>query len=99
MYNVVPPSAELFSHIRPGNLADELNIEAFRFGKSKIGRNKQACGVYKRNEAGRDSFRHRSSSAAVTTDRAISAILLFSFIAVFLSRRYASSSLRLLAFI
>ena len=87
MRNVENAGAQLLTDVRPGHFADKLDFQAFLFGETEIGCNQQGRGVDKRYEPGGHFIRHRKSSAAVTTDWAISAIFFFSFIAVLRRRR------------
>ena len=78
---------ELVAHVRPRHLAHEIDVEAFGRGEALVDRDDQRGRVAKRNEADAQALiAHLNSSAAVITDCAISAIFLFSFMAVLRSR-------------
>ncbi len=73
---------ELVPDIGPRHLPHEIEMQALVLCEAEFGRRDQERGVDERDEADADGHRHRNSSAAVTTERAISAIFFFSFIAV-----------------
>ena len=75
------------SDVRPGDLADELDLQALIGGESACRGDDRRGGVDQRDEADLQAVRaHPRSSAAVTTDCAISEIFFFSFIATLRSR-------------
>jgi hypothetical protein len=85
MRGIEQADIELVAHVRPRHLAHELDIKPLGSGEALIDRNDQRGRVGQRDEPdpqSRLACGHRSSSAAVTTDWATSAIFLFSFIAV-----------------
>ena len=86
MGGIEQPDVELVAHVRPRDLAHEFDVEAFRRGKALVDRDQQRGGVGERDEPDPQPVAHLSNSAAVTTDCAISAIFLFSFMAVLRSR-------------
>ena len=85
MRGVEQADVELVAHVRPRHFAHQLDVEAFLGGEALVDRDEQrgrvASGMKPmRNRA--PLVAHLNISAAVITDCAISAIFLFSFIAV-----------------
>ena len=83
MCGVKQTDVELVAHVGPGNFPNELNIEPFIRAEILVDRDQQCGRIAERNETNAQAFAtHRSRSAAVMIDWAISTIFLFSFIAV-----------------
>ena len=91
MRGVENPDVELVADVRPRHFADEFDVEPFVGAKATVHRHDGCGGVAQRNETYAQTFKHflRSSlrahfnrSDAMTIDCAISAIFLFSFMAV-----------------
>ena len=83
MRGVEQADVELVAHVRPRHFAHQLDVEAFGRGEALVDRDDQRGRVAERDEADAQALvAHLNSSAAVMTDCAISAIFLFSFIAV-----------------
>ena len=83
MRGVEQADVELVAHVRPGDFAHQLDIQAFGCGEALVDCDDQRGRVHERDEADAQPLvAHLNSSDAVMTDCAISAIFLFSFIAV-----------------
>ena len=80
---VEQPDIELVAYVRPGDFPHQFDVEAFLGREALVDRDQQRGRVGERDEPDAQArIAHRSSSAAVITDCATSAIFLFSFIAV-----------------
>src|SRR4051812_15572603 len=91
MRRIEQPDIELVTYVRPRNLADEPDVEAFRGREALVDRDQQCGCVAQRNEPDpQPCLGHLNSSAAVTTDWATSAILRFSFMAVLVTTARAA---------
>jgi hypothetical protein len=87
--SVEQPDVELVSHVRPGHLAYQFDLEALCCGEAAVGGDYEGGSIGERDEADPEPgllAAHLNSSAAVITDWATSAILRFSFMAVVRSR-------------
>ena len=83
MGGVEQADIELVADIRPRDFAHQFDRQALFGGEALVDRDDQSRRVDQRDEAdAHGNFAHFSSSAAVTTDCATSAIFLLSFIAV-----------------
>ena len=85
MRGIEQADVELVAHVRPRHLAHQLDVEPFLGGEALVDRDEQRGRVGERDEADAQPpaiGTHLNISEAVITDCAISAIFLFSFIAV-----------------
>src|SRR4029078_9282049 len=82
MSRIEQTDVELVAHVRPGHFADQFDVEPFGRGETRIAGDQHSWRVHQRNETDPKLFVHLSSSAAVSTDWAISTIFLFSFMAL-----------------
>ena len=84
MRGVEQPDVELVAHVRPGDFARQLDVEALDDGEALVDDDKQRRRVHERNKSdpyGFERLGHFRSSAAVMMAAAMSAIFFFSRIA------------------
>ena len=83
MRGVEQPDVELVAHVRPGDFARQLDVEALDDGEALVDDDKQRRRVHERNKPDPYGFErgHFRSSAAVMIAAAMSAIFFFSRIA------------------
>ena len=74
---------ELVAHVRPGDFAHQLDVEALGGGEALVDRDNERARIDQRDETdAQPGAAHFNISAAVMTDCAISTIFFFSRIAV-----------------